>query len=311
MRRFVAFFDAREPATPLALFRILVGSSVLYAIGSVVLAGLVEALWFDVSDGGMRKISQGAWPVMVLGGPRPDVVWKLVAMALGGGLAMVVGAGGRVASLVTAVAFGGLVSLNNHTGGSYDVLISNALFLCILAPTTATLSVDCRIRSGAWVDASPRPSWVRWLVIYQIVLVYWTTGLQKVSSHWVPGGDFSALYYILQQPSWHRFDMRWVGDFYLLTQVGTGVSWLWEVLAPLGLLAAYFANDPGRPGRLRAWFNRFRAREIYLGLGFAFHVGIHLLMNVGPFSLISVAFYPAFYRHDELAALWRRFQPPR
>ena len=32
------------------------------------------------------------------------------------------------------------------------------------------------------------------------LLVYWTTGVQKVSAYWVPGGDFSALYFIGSNP---------------------------------------------------------------------------------------------------------------
>ena len=140
------------------------------------------------------------------------------------------------------------------------------------------------------------------------MLCYWTTGLQKVSSHWVPGGDFSALYYILQQPSWHRFDMTWVASFYPLTQVGTAVSWFWEVLAPLWLLAVYYAHTREREGRVRAWFNRLRVREVFLVLGLVFHAVIHSLMNVGPFSFVSIAFYPAMYSHEELMGVVRRFK---
>ncbi|TNE91061.1 MAG: hypothetical protein EP330_06315 [Deltaproteobacteria bacterium] len=308
MRRFAAFFDQREPATPLALYRILVGMSVISAIGSVVWAGLVPVIWHEIADGGMRKLVQGNPVIDALGGPTPQVVWGLVWASLLGGLAMVLGVGGRFSVLVTALAFRAVTSLNNHTGGSYDLLIANALFLCFLAPSTATLSLDCKLRTGAWTDDTPRPSWVRWLIVYQIVLVYWTTGLQKVSSHWVPGGDFSALYYILQQPSWHRFDMRWVSSFFLFTQIGTAVSWFWEVFAPLWGLSAYYAATAEREGKLRAWFNRMHVREVYLVLGVIFHLVIHALMNVGPFSMISLAFYPAFYGHDELTAAWSRLR---
>lgn len=308
MTRFVRFFDRREPATPLALVRILLGITVVTTVGSVVWAGLVPVIWHDLADGGMRPLGKGNWVFEALGGVTPANVWRLVAISLIGGSAMIVGVGGRLSAAVTALAFGAVSSLNGHAGGSYDLLIGNALWLCVLAPTTATLALDCKLRTGSWVDDAPRPSWVRWLIVYQIVLCYWTTGLQKLSSHWTPGGDFSALYYILQQPSWHRWDMRWVADIYWLTQVGTAVSWFWEVLAPLWLLAVYYAATRERDGRVRALFNRLHVREIYLGLGVIFHLSIHLVMNVGPFSLISLAYYPAMYSHQELAGVWSRIR---
>ena len=73
--------------------------------------------------------------------------------------------------------------------------------------------------------------------MWQLVLMYWATGLQKVSTHWVPGGDLMALYYILQQPTWQWIDMAWVAPYAALTQVGTAVSWWWEVTCPVWLWA--------------------------------------------------------------------------
>jgi hypothetical protein len=291
--------------------RMLLGLSVVLTIGSVAIHGLVPVLWFDIADGGYRSQPQGPWLVELLGGVRPDVVWRLVAIAMIGGVAMMAGVGGRFAALITALSFRAITGINSHTGGSYDLLLSNALYLAVLAPTTRTLSVDCKLRTGTWTDDTRQPSWVRWLFVYQIVLTYWTTGLQKVSSHWTPGGDFSALYYILQQPSWHRSDMRWVANIYPLTQLGTATSWLWEVLAPLWLLAVYYAATREREGRARRWFNRLHVREVFAILGVIFHVSIHVFMNVGPFSLVSLAYYPALYSHEELARAWKRLIPGR
>ena len=305
--RCVRFFDQREPATPLALVRILLGLAVVLTVGEVVARGLVPVLWMGVEAGGYRNLPQPPWLVAALGGPTPSVIWRLVAVALFGGSCMVLGLGGRVAALATALSFRALTAVNGHAGGSYDLLLTNALWLCVLAPSTATLSLDCRLRTGRWVDDRDMPAWVRWLFVYQIVLTYWTTGLQKVSSHWVPGGEHSALYYILQQPNWQRGDMRWVADFYLFTQVGTAVSWLWEVLAPLWLLAVYFAATAHRDGMWRRWFNRLRVREVFVGLGVVFHLSVHLLMNIGPFSLVSLAYYPAMYSHAEWVRLRERF----
>ena len=97
MKRFVAFFDQQEPATPLAIVRILLGVCVLVTIGQVIAAGLVDAMWVDKDYGGLRNL-QGNWFVQALGGPTPQVVWRLVFVSLIGGVAMVVGLGGRVAA---------------------------------------------------------------------------------------------------------------------------------------------------------------------------------------------------------------------
>jgi hypothetical protein len=143
----------------------------------------------------------------------------------------------------------------------------------------------------------------RYLVIFQLLLMYWTTGLQKVSAFWMPGGDFSALYYIFQQPSWHRFDMSWIAQFYWLTQVGTAVSWFWEVSAPLWLLALWYESTKERGGRLRDLFCRWRIKWVYFAVGVFFHVLVLAVMEIGPFSLVSVAFYTCLLSPAE----WQRF----
>ncbi|MBK9644525.1 MAG: hypothetical protein IPO67_05140 [Deltaproteobacteria bacterium] len=37
-----------------------------------------------------------------------------------------------------------------------------------------------------------------------------------------------------------------------------------------------------------------------------FHVGIDALMNIGPFSWVSMSYLFAAFEHDELVAAWRR-----
>ena len=61
-----------------------------------------------------------------------------------------------------------------------DRLLTNALWLLVLSRSTATLSLDCRLRTGQWVSSVLVPAWPRYLALYQLVLVYGTTGLQKL-----------------------------------------------------------------------------------------------------------------------------------
>lgn len=300
---------ARESATALALFRIGMGLGVLLTVGSPTWRGLVPVLWIDVANGGYRSLGHGPWLVAWLGGPTPAVVWGLVITALVAGAAMAVGVGGRFASFVALVACENVLSINGHAGGSYDQLLTNGLWLAVLAGGEQTLSLTARLRTGTWFPAATAPAWPRWLVAWQLVLMYGTTGLQKVSAYWVPGGEASALYYILQQPEWHRRDASFVAYVFPLTQLATTVTWLWEVGAPLWIVAMALARTP-TPSRRRTWANRVRWGFALLGIGM--HAVIFVMMEVGPFSPLSLAFYAAMvhpFEWDAWFARWRR--PPQ
>jgi hypothetical protein len=314
-RRWVGFTSRTEVGTSIAVFRILIGLCVVLTIGWVIAADLVGVLWVSPENGGMSRVSPGRI-VEALGGPTPAVMTGLAWLTCAMGLVLAAGFGGPIGSRL--VAFGTLqlfiacVDINPLAGGSYDELLQNALWLCVLAPTTATLSAHCRIATGAWTSGAPVGVWARYLIVFQLILMYSSTGLQKLSSYWTPGGDFSALYYILQQPSWHRFDMRWVASFFPLTQIGTAVSWFWEVLAPLWLVAFWYSETAERPGRLRAWSNRLHIRWVYAGLGILFHLALTVLMDVGPFAPITLAFYAALLHPHEWPRVLRPVAaPPR
>ena len=129
----------------------------------------------------------------------------------------------------------------------------------------------------------------------------------------MPGGDLSALYYILQQPSWQRTDLSGLAHVYPLTQLATLGTWVFEVGAPVLLLALWFRATRDRPGRLRHAFNRHDVRLWWLAAGAAMHVGIMLTMSVGTFSLVCLAAYPCFFHADELRrapGLRRWLRPP-
>lgn len=298
-KRWVTLTSATEDPTSVALFRILMGLCVLLTVGSVIAADLVPVIWVDKAFGGVRRL-QGNWLVRLLGGPTPTVIWSLVAVCLASATALTAGVGSRMSALITLFTTQALVDINGYAGGSYDQLLQNGLWLCVITPSGASLSVDAWRRTGSFVDPTPIGRWARLLIAFQIVLVYWTTGLQKLSAYWTPGGDFSALYYILQQPSWQHTDMRWLAYVFPLTQLGTAATWFWEVLAPLWLLAVHWADRKG-------WRGRFaQSRWVFFALGIIFHVLILLTMNVGPFGPISMAFYVAMVRPERLYGLLTR-----
>lgn len=300
----VRVVHAPEGPLPLALFRIGVAVAVLYAVASVAFEGLLGVIWVDAAHGGYRSFHRLPWLVEALGGATPGVMWGLAIAIFVAGTALLLGVGGRATALIVAQLYLA-VDVNGHAGGSYDLMIRNALWLCVLAPTTATWSIDAWIWRGRPWRGRPVPVWGRFLVAFQLVLIYWTTGLQKVSAHWVPGGEFSALYFILQQPSWQLYDMSWAAWMYPWTQLATGLTWIWEVTCPLWLVALFARRaDPPR-GLVGAWFNSVLSdtRTLYALVGLFFHVSLIFTLNVGPFPLISFAFYAAFWTDAEWRSL--------
>lgn len=300
--RWVTLLERREAPTSLALIRILFG---LVVAGHVARQwwGDPPLYWFDQAYGGLRHL-EGALLIRWLGGASPEVVGAVSVGAVVSGLLMVVGWRTRLATFGAWLCFRSLGDVNGHAGGSYDEVIINVLFLLMLSGAGAGLSLDSRGRSPALV-----PAWPRWVIFGQLVLIYWTTALQKVSDSWVPGGELDALWFILLQPSWVHFDIQ-PSDllpFDRLLQVSTLMVWLWEHAAPTLLLAAWFRATRNRAGWLRSVFNRLDWRLLYLMFGVAMHAGIEALMNVGPFSLATVSMYVACFHPDEIAAVYRRF----
>jgi len=294
----------RESGTALALFRIGVGLTILCSVGRTVLYGLAPAVWLDADDGGLLPLGEPPWQIELLGGLTPQTMWGLVGVTLFFALLVTLGLGGRFSVFVLSQAYLGLSFINEVVQGCDDKLISNALWLLVLARCTATLSLDCRLRNGTWTSAEPVPAWPRYLAVWQIVIVYFTTGLQKVSIHWTPAGGFSALYWILQEPSWQRWDMHWLAWVYPATQLATATTWFWEITFPAVLLAMYFRRTAERGGRLRWLFNRLRIRDLYLAVGVMLHLGVWLFNDIGPFTWITLSFYFCLLRPNEWNRLW-------
>lgn len=300
-RRWVSVLRRREGGESLALFRIAMGACVLLTVSTLVNQKLVSVVWLDAAHGGYRATVNGNWLIRLLGGVTPGVVWSLVGVTFVAGAALVIGVWGRLAALVAGQCVIALTRLNYEASGSYDLMLTNALWLLVLSQSTATLSLSCRIKRGAWSSDADVPAWPRYLIVLQLVAVYASTALQKMSVHWMPLGDLSALYYIMQQPSWQRFNMDWAGNVYPLTQMATLVTWVWELTAPLLFAAMYFRATRDRSGRLRSLFNRVRFIELFVAIGVVMHLGTWVLMDVGIFTWVALAYYPCIIE----PSMWR------
>lgn len=304
----VRVFTRKEDPCLLAAFRIGIGLSVLVLLSMALFSGVVEMVWLDRAYGGIFRIGDGTPLISFLGGPKPVVIWTVIALSFASGLALMVGFLGKVSAFLALQGILALSDLNFHApGGGATLLLTNALWLLVLSRSSTTWSIDCYLKTNSLSTNTPVPAWPRYLAVVQILLCYFCTGIQKVSIHWLPGGDFSALYYILMQPAWQRFDTSFLAFVFPLTQIATVSVWLWEIAAPLwGISLCLFATAKSEILRRMANVTRWS----FFFVGIIFHVLIHVFMDIGVFSLVSLSYYPCLLAVSDLAlfrAVLQRF----
>lgn len=290
--RWVAAVHAREPLVGLALFRVAIGLVLAWTFGRIAITGVAAELWVPPSEGGIAPLV-GDWRVALTGGPSGASTAALLALAIGGSLFVVAGLGTRVAALVAGQAAVALFSLLPATGGGHDRLLTNAMWLLVLAPSDASLSLACRLRTGHWTDPTPRPAVFRYLAVLQLCVVYTITGLQKLAPEWWPWGGLTAVYRSVLLPDWARWDMTWVAHVFPITQLATAITLFWEVsFCWVGLwLWRRWGWDP---------------RPAYVVVGIMLHAVLEVSMDLGPFAWATLAFYLCLYDADEYRALARR-----
>lgn len=299
-RAWLSLTEEREHPRILSAFRVLVGVLMLGTLLHAALDGVVSTLWIDVAYGGAVDLGNGPWLLRALGGPTPAAVWGMFAVACVCSGLIAIGAGGRLPYPIAAHAYFTLTHINGNTSAGYDILFTNAVFLLFVAGASRSGSLDCRIKTGKWTSDALVAAWPRRLLILQLVVMYGTTGIQKGSPVWNPLGGYTALYYVLMDPNWARFDMSFIGAYMPLVRVATAVTWHWELAAPFVLLWYWADRTRERGGRLRRWVTRFDWRKVFASIGIGLHLGIFATMDVGPFSLLTLSYYLAFMTPEEM-----------
>ena len=301
--RWAGFLSRREPATPIALFRIFVGLVVAHTYVMFVWTDSLP-IWLHVDHGGIHPLPSRNWLIALLGGPVPEVVWPLLGVGFVSAITLTFGLFSRLSALVALQVGIALFNLLPSAGGGHDRLITNALWILVIAPSGTTLSLTSLWRNKSWVDLTPQVAWPRYVILVQICLVYGATGIHKLGSSWFPWGGYHAVYYALLTPSWARYDLVEFAWLYPLTQLGTAVTWIWEVSFPVVVLWLWWRHSKARGGRLRRLAQKVDLRIPYVLIGLVMHGSLLVLMNLGPFSLITVSYYIALWHHDELARRW-------
>lgn len=294
-----------ESGAALAWIRILVGASVVYEFLPFVFSesgrSVLRLAFGGESFGGYRSV--GPFGGFALPGVDHGLFNQSVAiLALGAAVTLTAGLHTRLSAVALAFFTYVLHSQNNEASGGSDQLLGNLLFLLALSGAGETLSVDARRRLGKWFSDALVPAWPRRMILLQAIVVYTTTGIQKlVSTAWTPVDGFSALYLILQSPHWTRFPSlieEYGSVLRIPLALGSFATIAWELTFPLVLLR--------------------KLRPAYALLGLVFHLGIELTMDVGLFGFLSLAMYPALFPElcarlsaetGPLAAL--RIPPPR
>lgn len=312
LRRWVAFWDAREHPRVLGLIRMLFGLVVLSDFLEIGLYGLVTPLFSPQDVGGWADPSVDRPPLLYRVLPWEAWVgeahWAVMVFAA---LFLTIGFRTRLSAFVLMMLWSQHQHLMPMADRAIDLLCRDVLFVLMLSDAGAWGSVDARIGTGSWWgDGAERPAWPRYLILTQLVVMYWTAGVQKVGFLWLPWGHFTALYVILQDPAIARIDFAWLRHppFLQLTQLGTAVTLLWQWAYPLVFLWLWYKNTPERPGRLRAWSNRLHLHAVWVAIGAVFHLLLVATMELGIFPWAMLALYPVFLDPDELAAVGRRLK---
>lgn len=272
-RAWVELLDREEPATALALVRILLACVLLVDFVQLKLAGLVGPLYSHPPDG-------FAWGDAWLSG---DAAWALVVVAL---TALVLGAATRVACVVFVIGSAALSHLTPDSESGLDMLARVVFMVLALSRSNACWSIDAWIakRMGREVPLEI-PAWPRYLLMFELVWVYFSGGMNKSSGAWGPQGGFTALANALSDPHAARFSPSWVDTIYPLTRIATAATMAFELGAPLFLLA---------------YFKRWRVRWVWIALGVAFELGIAFGLRLGSFPYGMLALYPVLLHPDEL-----------
>jgi hypothetical protein len=290
----VKLSSEKESGAAMAMTRILVALCVLWLVLPMLLSDagrqMVRFAFADVRYGGYHHVHASHF-LSLFGGARPEVLFGWLGVAALAAGFLLVGRFGRSAAFLAAIATRTALTQATATSGGGDSLLGAALLLLIVGDSTATLSLDARARTGSFFDDRPVVAWPRLLGLFQLVVVYTSTGLQKlVSTTWTPVDGFSAIYQILQSPQMARFP-DWVPAHGALLWFPLAVATAVTLAFELGFWTAL------------VW-PRLRAGFALLGLGL--HVGIALALEVGVFSWLSLALYPLLF--PELLARWNLAQ---
>ena len=195
LRWWVALWDRREDPRPVALVRIFMAAVVLVDWFRIWSMDLVVPLFATSAGGGMgMPLARKTVPWLHATFPE-HAAWlgfgTVVVLTITLGLGLLT----RTSAMLLVLMWTQLALALPASDRGIDMLIRNVIFLLAFSSAGRVWSLDARIRTGSWRgDGALVPAWPRYLLVMQLVILYFTAGVQKVASSWTPFGGYSALY---------------------------------------------------------------------------------------------------------------------
>jgi hypothetical protein len=283
--RYVAFWDRRELPHALASVRIGIGVVMLYDLLQIARLGLIVPLWAPVSEGGIGIVSTVTF-YSWFGASAKSAYW-LFGLSVAAASSLVLGCFSRLSALTLMLCSAQLSGLAPDADRGIDTLLRNVLVVLALSRAGAAWSLDARKRPSAEI-----PAWPRYLLIAQLVLLYFSAGMQKQSAAWSSLGGYSALFGVLSKPHYARFSLghEQLVAIYPLLQAATIGTLIFERSAILLPLCLWLRGRTGRWGQL---VRRARIVELWIATGVFFHLALALFTQLGIFPWGCLALYPA------------------
>jgi hypothetical protein len=294
-RAWVALMDRREPATALALVRIGVALVLLGDYLWIAHTDAIDVLWSRFPHGYATAFAGWTEPFTAFG------LWTIAVVAI---VLILVGAVTPVACVGFVLVSAQQSALAPDSESGVDMLFRVVLIILALSRCNARWSVDAWVmrRLGRPMPALV-PAWPRYLILCQLLWMYFSGGQNKSSHDWGPLGGFSALGNALMDPHNGRLDPSLISALYPLTRVATALTITFELTALCYLVWLYYAATPEMPGRLRRFANRARLRWIWFALFISFELGIAIGLKLGSFPYGMLALWPVLLFPRELERL--------
>ena len=290
-RAWVELMDRREPATQLAIVRIAIGLVALCDLIHTRALDLIDALWSQTPSGFALRYT-------VPLGLDAHALWWIATL---GAAAIALGLATRVACIAFVLVTVQFSHLQPFAEAAIDMVFRVSLCILALSRCNAKWSLDAVIaRRLGRPPPDEIPAWPRYLLMLQLVWIYFSAGQNKSGSEWGPFGGFAALADAMADPHAARFPGDWPTHIYPLLQFASALTIVFELTALGYLLLYYFAATADRPGRVRRFCNRWKLRWLWIGLGISFEIGLIVLLRLGMFPWGMLALYPVLLRPSEL-----------
>ena len=293
----VRLWDRREPADALALVRIGVALVIAWDLFAAARLGVVELLLAPIEDGGIgpNRYAVPLGDLFPLIGASRASAWGLYAVNVISAVGLLLGLFTRSCALVLVLAYAQVAHVVWLGDRGIDALLRSVLVVLACSRAGATLSLDARLFHGRWLRDVVVPAWPRYLIVVQLMLLYFWAGVLKQGPSWTSLDGYSALFIVLNHPHYASYALppALLGALYPGLQLAAITTLLFERGALLVPLLLYWRATPERGGRLRALATRLRVLELWVATGVSFHLGLAVLLDLGIFPWGCLALYPA------------------